>query len=258
MKNTAQFSKQVLNVLLTRSAFFLALTAHSLGAQAMGKNLNNPPPAVQPPVVQPPSPPADLGDQQFKFEAPSWETANSDGARWTEIARQAIYAYGDAMLSSPGPNDVGDFCPNFANLPAAQKVNFWLVLLSEMVRYESGFDPTSRYQESTMGIDPVTGQPVYSEGLLQLSYQDIQPHPYCQFDWSVDRFLGPRDPRKTIFNVENNLTCGIRILERQLQRRNQIAVSRGAYWSVILSGGRYNKLAPIQKKTNALKFCQSD
>ena len=49
--------------------------------------------------------------------------------------------------------------------------------------------------ETTMGADSVTGKQVASEGLLQLSYQDIPnygallKYPACKIDWQKDKAL---------------------------------------------------------------------
>jgi hypothetical protein len=109
----------------------------------------------------------------------------------------------DQML--PGTTDVTLFCPKYFSLSTDLKVNFWGALFA-------GYNPTSRYQETTMATDPVTHPPVYSEGLLQLSYQDITGWSFCDFDWSQDRTLSPKDPKKTILDPYRNLECGIKIM----------------------------------------------
>jgi hypothetical protein len=67
--------------------------------------------------------------------------------------------------------------------------------------------------ETTMGTDPVTGKQVASEGLLQLSYQDVPnygsvlKYPLCKIQWSKDKSLSVTDPKKTILDPYINLEC---------------------------------------------------
>jgi hypothetical protein len=184
-----------------------------------------------------------------------WEKTRSEGRAWTIHSFDVIDRDGAALLQ--GATDVQDFCPQFYNLTYNQKVNFWAYLISAITKYESGFNPTSRYVETTMGTDPVTGQQVVSEGLLQLSYQDSRSYTFCnEFDWSVDKNLSPTDPAKSILNPQKNLTCGIRILNYQITKRKAIAIASGAYWAVIKSDSKYSKLTEIKALTTALAFCK--
>lgn len=98
-----------------------------------------------------------------------------------------------------------------------------------------------------MGTDPVTGRQVASEGLLQLSYQDVQWAPYCEFDWSVDKKYSDTDARKSIFDPEKiTEDCGIQILDRQVAKKSNIALSSGVYWAVLKIGGKYRGIARDQ------------
>ena len=172
---------------------------------------------------------------------------------WSDYIFQVIQT--DAVNLIAGADDIARFCPAYANLTINQKVNFWGQLMAAVSKYESAFDPLSRYQETTMGTDPITGQPVYSEGLLQLSYQDIQPYPFCEFDWNNDKNLSPTDPHKTILDPYKNLRCGTRIMAEQIQRHHKIAVSSGAYWSTLKDGGSYQVIDSIATLTKNLSFC---
>lgn len=150
----------------------------------------------------------------------------------------------------------------FDRLGSQDRVNFWVELLAAMTKFESSFNPTTRYVESTMGIDPITGKQIVSEGLLQLSYQDeknwknVLPTGVCDFDFEGDKKYAANDIRRSILDPKNNLTCGIGILNRQIQRYDKIAVSTGAYWSVIKTSSSYNHLKEIKAITNALAFCK--
>lgn len=135
-------------------------------------------------------------------------------------------------------------------------MNLWTEVISQIALYESAWKPTSRMQETTMGTDPVTGKPVWSEGLLQLSYQDIQWAPYCEFDWKKDKLLSPTSPQKTILDPIKNLECGVRILAAQIRTKGTVILNKGVYWAVLKEGGKYQKIAQITGATKKMKFCE--
>ncbi|MDZ4081957.1 MAG: hypothetical protein U1E10_03395 [Bdellovibrionales bacterium] len=204
---------------------------------------------------QPPFPPPPPPQQTFELPKIQWEA--KDGARsWSLHAFKTVLAKAPHLLE--GADDVTEYCPRFFAISIEERAWFWTALVSGMAFYESGWDPTSRMHETTMGTDPVTGQPLYSEGLLQLSYQDRQGHPYCnEFDWDNDRHLGPRDPRKTILNPEKNLSCGIQILNRQIRKHRRIGIGKGAYWSVIKITKPKNKIEKIKERLKSVAPCFS-
>jgi hypothetical protein len=210
-----------------------------------------PPPATDPSPTATPVPPA---GGPLKV-APLWEARRPEGRAWTDHSVNIVQEYGVDLMK--GASDMDSFCPKFTNLADAEKVNFWIYLASAIIKYESDFDPTNRYVETTMGRDPITGQQVVSEGLMQLSYQDVLAYPFCnEFDWERDRNLSPSDPRKTILDPLKNLTCGLRILNYQIGHYGAIAIDRGQYWAVIKPSSRYNQLKAIQTLTKSLSFCR--
>jgi hypothetical protein len=206
-------------------------------------------PEVKPPVKPPP--PA----TNFRHYPPLWEGRHRDGVMWTNYLTQLIANTLAAKLL-PGSRDVKNFCPKYQSLNTDQRVNFWIYLVSAVVKFESGFDPTNRSREHGMGTDPITGQQVHSEGLLQLSYQDIQGRKqHCEFDWGRDKHLPPRSPQKTILDPLKNLKCGINILANQIQNQGLIATTRRVYWSVLNPEGQYSKVPQIQALTKKIPFC---
>lgn len=184
----------------------------------------------------------------------SWEVTPSRKA-WSDFAKKEVEK---SMPSLEKATDILDFCPTYSFLPESKRPWFWVELISAMAKFESGWNPTSRMVEPSSAfpsVDPITGQPVASEGLLQLSYQDKRWMPSCRFDWSKDKLLGPRDPKKTILNPEINLECGIKILARQIERRGLIVVGSSPYWSVIYSG-KYSKLPEIKAMVGSMELCR--
>ena len=184
---------------------------------------------------------------------PLWETAKPNaGSDWTQFTLQTLQTDGSHLLA--GSKDMADFCPNYDQTSSSQKSKFWAFLISAMAQYESGFQPTLRFRESSMGKDPITGQHVYSEGLLQLSYQDQGAYPFCnEFNWKADRHLSEKDPQRTIFDPHKNLRCGIRILNQLVGNNGRISFS-GHYWATLKP--RSSAKRAIQSMTNKIGFCQ--
>jgi hypothetical protein len=214
----------------------------------------DPAPSVQPPSV--PSQPVDPGPVATvpMKVAPLWEGPRaSAGIAWTHFS--SIIVLTEAPDLMKGTADVQSFCPRYYQLNTDEKVNFWVYLISAVTKYESAFNPVSRMRESGLGTDTVTGQHVYSEGLLQLSYQDGRNYSFCnEFDWNKDKLLAPSDPRKTILDPIKNLRCGIRILNKVIGRHNMIAFDSGHYWSTLMP-----KHAPehlIQALTRNISICK--
>ena len=200
-------------------------------------------PALPPPTVTPYRPVALL------WEAPT----KPERTQWSSYLQIIILNHWNTLLQ--GADDMNIFCPNYNNLSNDERANVWAALFAGVAKFESNFDNTMRYHESTMGTDSVTKQPVYSEGLLQLSYQDVRGYAFCEFDWNVDSKLKATDPKKTIFDPYKNLDCGVGIMSRQIARSGLITVSSNAYWSTMRSGGAYSKVSQIAAIVKALPFC---
>ncbi len=189
----------------------------------------------------------------FKTMAPlAWESSQfPERTEWSYLLYDLVFENLDSLDLA---TDANYFCPNYNNLNDYQKVNFWAQLVSAVSYYESSWKPTTRFKED-MGIDPVTNKTVYSEGLLQLSYQDTLWAADCNFDWSKDKNLSPTDPKKTIFLPENNLECGLKILARQIKKYNAIVLSNNVYWAVLKKNGAYQKIEPISKIIKKHSYC---
>ena len=209
----------------------------------------------------PPSAPLDSQDPIYQdpgqYTPLKWETNVKDGVRWSLMIYQVLLAE-EPLLIQEKVSDMTLFCPRYAQITSLQKMNFWGQLISAIAKYESGWKPTTRYVETTMTEpDLVTGAQVVSEGLLQLSYQDMLNHPgVCHFNWEKDQLLSPTDPKKTTLDPFKNLQCGIRILARQIRSKKAIAISKGAYWSVIKIDSSHQKILQIAAITKELSFCR--
>jgi len=155
------------------------------------------------------------------------------------------------------PEDIAEVCPHYQELPTTEKEDFWVIFFMGLAKVESDWNRRSRYVETTMGPDAVTGLQIVSEGLLQLSYQD-QKYYGCDFDWIHDRPLQEIDlkhPQKTIFDPIKNISCAMVIFKSQIRRKHKVFTA--SYWSPLLekrSSAGYQRLMTYLRQ-NA-KFCQ--
>lgn len=210
---------------------------------------------INDPFVPLPPDNSDPSSPSYKMVPLAWETSeHPERTLWSQYLQKIILQDWNSLLT--GANDITNFCPSYENLDNNQKTNVWAQLFVAVTKYESNYDPTSRMQEPSMGTDPVTGKSVYSEGLLQLSYQDSEWATWCKFDWSKDKYLSPTDPRKTILNPYTNLACGVGIMAKQIENKGNIVVSSGVYWAVLKSEGMYNQISDIQAIVKSLSLCK--
>lgn len=112
-------------------------------------------------------------------------------------------------------------------------VKYWQAVIKSLAKAESCLNLTERFKEPGLGKDAVTNLPVYSEGLLQMSYQDSFFHG-CAFNWERDKYLDPKSYDRTIFQPKNNIECGLILLDKQIHVR-QVLFTDGKpyYWSTL-------------------------
>lgn len=191
-----------------------------------------------------------------KFVA-TWEKTDPSRRAWSDKVREVIETKAEALYK--GPSDIAQFCPMYDRLGKEDRLNFWAEFTSAVSKFESSWKATTRFTETSMGIDPITGKQVVSEGIFQLSYQDVKWAKFCEFNWANDNRLYPSlsDPRRSILDPFKNISCGLQILNRQVNSKAAIALSSGVYWSVLKVGGKYTKLPQIKAYTNALSFCKN-
>ncbi|MFZ3230509.1 MAG: hypothetical protein WA160_09925 [Pseudobdellovibrio sp.] len=195
-----------------------------------------------------------------KMEPLAWEKTVLNSPLWSAYIYSVISLEESQMLNSDAALDTDLFCPRFKQLNKSQRLNFWGQLIVGVAKFESGWDPTNRMIETSMGTDSITGQQIASEGLLQMSYQDVPNwNNICEFDWNFDKAFSirnPRDPRKTILDPYKNLRCGIKIFAKLLKSKQLISFDDGAYWAVLRKTKR-NHVSEIADYTKSLSFCVS-
>lgn len=209
------------------------------------------------PTPSTPTPPVTTPDPTtpYAMTALSWEASgNSERPKWSQYLMKLVLEDWNTLLK--GADDMDQFCPRYGTLSTQERANVWSQIFVAMAKYESAYNPLSRMQETTMGTDPVTKKPVYSEGLLQLSYQDITGWSFCKFDWAKDKNLSPTDPRKTILDPYINLHCGVGIMAKQVARTGKIMIGSGAYWAVIKTNSKYQQIKNITSMVKSMAMCK--
>jgi uncharacterized protein YdbL (DUF1318 family) len=183
----------------------------------------------------------------------SWESVNTTNKVWSDYTFKIIEGLFDDFDKC---QDITRIRPDYKSLSKPQKINVWGELISAIALPESGWKPTSWMNENFTNLDSVTGLPVKSEGLLQLSYQDKKSYPKlpCRFDWNADKTLAVDNPQKTIFNPEINLEFGINILADQIRKQGKVILTSNVYWAVIKENGKFQKITQITTMVRNLKF----
>jgi hypothetical protein len=184
--------------------------------------------AVQPETK--PTPPTPIAVKKAELgEDNSWDP------QWDKMVEEALPA---DLLSSEREQGVRSLCPRFSQMSETDRRAFWAYFFQALAGAEAGLKPTAdvRHSEPEVAVlDPVTHRVARQEGLLQLDYADGQ-HYGCNFDWDKDKELPEHDPQKTILQPENNLACGIRILDDQMVVQHKPALSRSSYWMTLRPG----------------------
>ena len=195
-----------------------------------------------------------------EFEPLAWESNKNKRAEWSKMIYSVIENEEASLLNDGVAEDILTFCPRYATLKPAQRLNFWGQFFVALAEPESGWDSaqsTLETKKSFAAVDSVTLKPVRSEGLLQLSYQDEKNlRLNCGFNWNRDQNLDPDDSRKTIFHPYLNLRCGIKIMSRQLKNRKSITLNNNVYWSVLRTTDHQHTINQIATMTKSLKICQ--
>lgn len=172
----------------------------------------------------------------------AWEEKVPNAQYWTGVTLAAIQKQ---WATLDGAQDIDLFCPTYKTLALDTRQTVWGELFAALAYYESGWNPKSQYTEHDLGIDKVTGKPVVSEGLLQLSYGDITWATWCDFDWSADQ--REQSYSLTILNPKANLECGIGIMANQIRKYKNITLEKKVYWSTLRLEGQRSKIKEISK-----------
>jgi hypothetical protein len=169
------------------------------------------------------APPTPIAEKKEELGQPSWDP------QWDVVVERALPA---DMLSARAARSVKSYCPRFGAMSEADKRAFWAYTFQALAGAEAGLTPTTdvRHTEPEVAVkDAVTKRMVRSEGLLQLTYMDATRYG-CDFNWEQDKALPEKDPGKTILQPENNLLCGVKIMENQVITQKKPLLTEASYW----------------------------
>lgn len=126
-------------------------------------------------------------------------------------------------------------------------IKYWQSVIKSICYAESSFNPYETYYESGLadknGNDPATGMRYLSEGLMQLSYSDALPNRYaCEFDITTDKNKTEKDHSKTIFSVQKNIECGMKILDKLVGKYHKFIYDDGNYWAVLKPSNKRHQI----------------
>lgn len=177
-----------------------------------------------------PAPPTPIAVQKAeRGDDNSWDPA------WDTLIEKVLPA---DLLSPKLEHEVKPLCPRFKSMSDTDRRAFWAYFFQALAGAEAGLEPTidvRHTQPAVAVVDPVTHRVARQEGLLQLAYMDSQRYG-CDFDWERDKSLPEHDAEKTILQPENNLECGIRILDNQLMVQHKAVLSKSSYWVTLRPG----------------------
>jgi hypothetical protein len=176
-----------------------------------------------------PAPPTPIDVKRAELGGPMWDPA------WDKIIELAIPP---ELLSASMGHDVRQFCPRFPAISEADKRAFWAYFFQALAGAEGGLktNVVAHHSQPAMQVkDSVAGTIGRTQGLLQLTYEDIKRYG-CDFDFEADRHLRVTDPDRTILRPKNNLECGIKILQQELVGQHKPLLSRTQYWSTLQPG----------------------
>ena len=196
-----------------------------------------------------PAPATPIAVQKAELGKPGWDP------EWDVVIEKSLP--GKFLTSKKVARDVKPLCRHYAEMSDADKRSFWAYFFQALAGAEAGLEPaiTVRHTQPEVAVkDTVTHRMVRSEGLLQLAYMDADRYG-CDFDWDTDKQLGVKDPAKTILQPENNLLCGIKILDTQLIRRNKPLLTSRSYWST-LQPGTLSFRVFMRQMTNVPQTCR--
>ena len=195
------------------------------------------------------APATPIAEQKVQLGKPGWDSA------WDVVIEKSLPR--EWLTSKKVAQDVKPFCPRYASMPDADKRAYWAYFFQALAGAEAGLEPTITVQHSQPEVaitDPVTKRRARSEGLLQLAYMDSGRYD-CDFDWEKDKKRSVKDPDKTILQPENNLLCGVKILNNQLIDRGKPLLTKKSYWSTLQPGTVSFKVCSRQM-TNVPDTCR--
>lgn len=174
-------------------------------------------------VLKPAVPIENVAPVKLELPPLAWGVKRAD---WSEYLRHVIFT--GSKLPTLVPSGIEAFCPSYRKLDTAQRVEFWAQLISIMAKFESSFNPATKFVEPD--IRDAKGENVASRGLLQISIE------------SARSYGNKLDSAEQLHDPLVNLRCAVRIMEHNVEKHGQFegfdsAAKRwrgaSAYWAVM-------------------------
>lgn len=232
----------------------MAIACAALGWMAGCRSKPSAPPqqhVAVAPVQTKPAPATPIAIKKDELGEESWDPA------WDLVIEKSLPKR--MVWSHRAARDVRPYCPRYGELSEADRRAFWAYFFQALAGAEAGLKPTANVHHTEPAVDvvdAVTKRKVRSEGLLQLTYMDADRYG-CEFDWDADRKLREKSPEKTILQPENNLKCGIKILDNQLFVLHRPLLSGLSYWSTLQPGTLSHRVFAKQMR-NVPDVCHVD
>lgn len=181
-----------------------------VGCTTVDKSVEKPPVVVAPPIPK---------GQGLPWKNPEWDA-------------QLLESLAQNMTILDKATDMNKFCPRYAALGPASRIQAWGYFMVAIAKRESGWNPGSRYKEPA----PLN---VYSEGLFQMSV------PECG--------LTPT----TILQGPPNIRCAVVYMAKLVDKHKIVQVGVGkSYWSVITPGNSHQKINEIVADSSLAPGCK--
>lgn len=170
----------------------------------------------------------------------SWEKNHPERFEWSKSLFKKIE---EKFLGLNKAKDLPTFCSKYETLPNDKKKIVLAELWVWTAYYESGWNPKS----ASVDVGSKLNKDTWSAGLWQMSVVD-QTNWGLKFGYKYDDLL----------QVEPNLNLSLSILEKQIDKKGNIALPSGMYWAVLSSkpGYKYTKLKEIRGKIQSIEFCK--
>lgn len=136
--------------------------------------------------------------------APTIYKADWPQGMYTDYVVEAFTAHGSELLKLSPPGICGD------------KLQFYIMLISALARFESNFDTNAKYVEK---FPDAKGKSVVSRGLLQMSIESGNGNYGCGFKTEND-----------LHDAKQNLACGVRAMAKLIGQDKVIAGGAKGAW----------------------------
>ena len=184
--------------------------------------------------------------------------------QYTKLTLKALEKHGGVLLNPKHKlkkNGFARYCKRYNSLNKNERKQFWLMFISGLSRFESGFRPHVTYTENFK----TNGKNVVSRGLLQMSIGSVNNNIYkCNIKRAQD-----------LHSPSVNLTCAVKVMNHWVKKDQRIYgrqmytskgktktrwLGVGRYWAPIrverYTGNKKKKFLELGSKINSMDICR--